>query len=246
VDVTDGGNKGGGREDADARDGHEKRDGRNQRGEVLELPLEIVGLGLEFLDLGEGLGKGGPEIGRERVIIESEVGLGQEGASALGNRDAKLAEKTTDGIDTGGAGAEITGAKTVQGRDGLLVQGFNGDRGDILIPSSLEESLGVGPIGLVALAIASHMGGREQGDLMAKGLKLSSPVMSRATGFHQDVGRRMMQEEGPEALAREPVLLIHATGSMGHSDLEDRLCEIHGDLGSLHEDSSPLIGLRGR
>ena len=81
---------------------------------------------------------------------------------------------------------------------------------------------------------------------MAKGLELASPVMSRATGFHQDVSRRMAQEEGPEALARESVLLIHATWSMGHSDLKDRLCEIHGDLGSLHEDSSPLIGLRGR
>ena len=81
---------------------------------------------------------------------------------------------------------------------------------------------------------------------MAEGLELACPVMSRATGFHQDVGGRMVQEEGPEALAREPVFLIHATGSMGDSDLEDRLCEIHGDLGSLHEDSSPLFGLRGR
>jgi hypothetical protein len=213
---------------------------------VLELALEVVGLGLEFLDLGEGLGKGSPEIGGEVVIIESEVGLGQEGTSALGNRDAKLAEKTTDGIDTGGAGAEITGAKAVQGIDGLLVQGFDRDRGDVLLASGLEEGFGVGPVRLVALTVASHMGGREQGDLVAERLELASPVMSRATGFHQDVSGGMMQEEGPEALAREPVLLIHATGSMGHSDLEDRLCEIHGDLGSLHEDSSPLIGLRGR
>ena len=125
-------------------------------------------------------------------------------------------------------------------------EGFDGDRGEILIASSLEEGFGIGPVGFVSLAVASHMGGRKQRDLMAEGLELASPVMSRAAGLHQDVSREVMQEEGPEALAREPVLLIHATRSMGHSDLEDRFCEIHGDLGSLHEDSSPLIGLRGR
>jgi hypothetical protein len=246
VDVADGGNEGGGREDTYARDGHEKRDGGNQRGEVLKLALEVISLGLEFLDLGEGLGKSSPEIGGKCVIIESEVGLGQEGASAQGDGDAELSQETTDGIDTGGAGAEITGSKAVQGVDGLLIQGFDRDRCDILVASSLEEGFGVGPVRFVALSVASHMGWREQGDLMAEGLEFASPVMSRATGFHQDVGRGMMEKEGPEALAREPMLLMHASWSMGHSDLEDRLCEIHGDLGSLHEDSSPLIGLRGR
>jgi hypothetical protein len=70
--------------------------------------------------------------------------------------------------------------------------------------------------------------------------------MSGATGFYEDMGRRAMQEEGSEASAREPMLLIHPTGSMGHGHLEHGLCEIHGDLGSIHEDSSPLFGLRGR
>jgi hypothetical protein len=246
VDVTDGGNEGSGREDANAQDGHEKRDGRNQRCEVLKLALEVISLGLELLDLGEGLGKGSPEIGGKRVIIESQVGLGQEGAGTLRHGDTELSQETTDRIDTGGAGSEITGSQAVQSVDGLLIQGFDRDRCDILVASSLEEGFGVGPVRFVALSVASHMGWREQGDLMAEGLELASPVMSRATGLHENMGRGMMEEEGPEALAREPVLLMHASRSMGHSDLEDRLCEIHGDLGSLHEDSSPLIGLRGR
>ena len=200
---------------------------------MLKLALEVISFGLEFLDLGEGLGERSPEIRGQAVILESEVDLGQEGASAQRHGDAELSQEATDGIDTGSAGAEITGAKAVQRIEGLLIQGFDGDRGDVLIASSLEQGFSVGPVGFVSLAVASHMGGREQGDLMAEGLEFASPVMSRATGFHQDMGRRMVQEEGPEALAREPVLLIHATGSMGHSDLEDRLCEIHGDLGSV-------------
>jgi hypothetical protein len=241
VDVTDGGNEGGGREDADARDGHEKRDPWDEGGELFKLALEIVSLGLEFLDLGEGLGKGSPEIGGKRVIIEGEVGLGQEGASAQRHGDAELSQETTDRVDTGGAGAEIAGAKAVQRIDGLLIEGFDGDWSDILITSGLEEGFGIGSVGFVALAVASHVGGREQRDLMAKGLELASPVMSRATGFHKDVGRRMVQEEVPEPLAREPMLLIDATGGMGDGDLKDGLCEIHGDLGSIHEGFSPRV-----
>jgi hypothetical protein len=56
----------------------------------------------------------------------------------------------------------------------------------------------------------------------------------------------MMQEESPKASTGEPMLLVDPTGSMGNGYLEDRLCEIHGDLGSIHEDSSPVFGLWGR
>jgi hypothetical protein len=55
-----------------------------------------------------------------------------------------------------------------------------------------------------------------------------------------------MEKESAKASARETMLLIHPTGRMGHGHLEDGLCEIHGDLGSIHEDSSPLFGLWGR
>jgi hypothetical protein len=56
LDVTGGGNKSGGREDSDARDGHEESYGRDEGSEALELTLEIVGLGLEVFDLTESFG----------------------------------------------------------------------------------------------------------------------------------------------------------------------------------------------
>lgn len=134
----------------------------------------------------------------------------------------------------------------MQGIGGLLVDGFNRDGKDVLVASGLEEGFGVGAVGLVALAVASHMSGWKQRDLVAEGLELTPPVMGRSTSFHEDVGGRMMEEEGTETPTREPMLFLDATGSVGDGNLEDGLCEIHGDLGSSHEDPSPLFGPRGR
>jgi hypothetical protein len=67
----------------------------------------------------------------------------------------------------------------VQGIGGLLVDGFNRDGKDVLVASGLEEGFGVGAVGLVALAVASHMSGWKQRDLVAEGLELTPPVMGR-------------------------------------------------------------------
>jgi hypothetical protein len=192
ADVTDGGDESGGREDADARDGHEEGDRRDPGCEALELAPEVVGLGLELLDLKESLGKCDPEICGERLVIESEVGLGQEGAGALGDGKAELAQETADGIDACRACGEVAGPKTMQGGDGLLVDGFDGDGSDLLVASGFEEGFGIGTVGLVALAIPGHVSGRKQRHLMAEGLELAPPVMGRAASLHQDVGRGTM------------------------------------------------------
>jgi len=42
------------------------------------------------------------------------------------------------------------------------------------------------------------------------------------------------------------MLLGHTPRRMGHGDLEDGLCEIDSDARSVHVDSSPGLGLRGR
>ena len=84
MDVTDGGNEGGGREDPDAGDGHEEGDRRDEGSEALKLALEVVGLGLELFDLKEGLGESGLEIGGELVVVQRDRGLCQEGTRALG------------------------------------------------------------------------------------------------------------------------------------------------------------------
>ena len=66
----------------------------------------------------------------------------------------------------------------MQGGDGLLIEGFDGDRDDVLVAGGLKEGLGVGSIGLVSLAVAGHMGGRKQGDLVAEALELRQPAFT--------------------------------------------------------------------
>jgi hypothetical protein len=159
---------------------------------------------------------------------------------------AEFPEKTANGVDASRSTTEIAGSEPVQGIDGLLVEGLDGDRRDLLIASGFEKGLGIGLVGFVALAIAGDVSGGKQGHGVAEGLELTSPVVSGAASLHEDVGRGLVKEEGPEASATETVLFMDPTGSMGNGDLEDGLCEIDGYLRIVHEDSSPVFGLRGR
>jgi hypothetical protein len=113
LDVTDGGHESGGREDSDAGNGHEEGDGRDEGSEALELVLEIVGLGLKLLDFKEGLGESGLEIGGEVVVVQGDMGLGQEGTRALGNREAELAQEAANRINACGPGSQVPRAQTV-------------------------------------------------------------------------------------------------------------------------------------
>ena len=246
MDVAHGGEKGCGRENADAWNGHEIPDSGDLITETLELVFEVGCLGLELSDLGEGLKKGVAEKAWDPVIVEGVVSVDQERPGALGNEDAELAEEPPDGIDTSGAAGEVPGAKPVEGRDGLLVQSFDGDADDVLVACGFEKGQGIGPIGLVSQPVPSDVGGREKRDLVAQGLKFPSPVVSGAAGLHEDMAGRPVKKEPPEAGTGEPMFFGDATRRRGHSDLKHGLCEIDGDVGSVHSDSFPGVGLWGR
>ena len=167
---------------------------------------EAGGFGLEFSDFLKGLEERLAEECRDQVVVEGAVSVGQEGASALGNGDSELSEKPTDGIDASSAAGEVSGAKAMQGGDGLLIQRFHRDGCDLLIPSSFQNGSGVGTVRLVADAVASDVGSGEQGHLMTKGPELASPVVSGATGFHEHRAWRSVKEEATEPSAWESVL----------------------------------------
>jgi hypothetical protein len=98
VDVVHGGEEGGGGEDSDAGNGEEILDRWDVVSEAPELVFEAGGLGLEFLDFLQGLQESVAEEGRDQVMVEGAVCVGQECASPLGDRDAKFDEEAADGV----------------------------------------------------------------------------------------------------------------------------------------------------
>ena len=66
-------------------------------------------------------------------------------------------------------------------------------------------------------------------------------MVSGAAGLHKDVGLRLVEEKGPEASAREAMLLMDPTRHMRDGNLEDGLCEIDRDLSSVHRAPHPRV-----
>lgn len=67
----------------------------------------------------------------------------------------------------------------------MLIKGFYWDRMNVVVAEGLEESLGVGAIGLVAHSVGACDVRREQDHRMSEALELSSPVMGGAAGFEE-------------------------------------------------------------
>jgi len=211
ADIADRGEESGGREDSEAWDGEEVLDGGDTVAEALELVPEAGGLGVEFSDLLEGLAERFPEECGDQVMVEGAVCVGQEGARALGYGDAELSEEPADGIDASGSGGEVSGAKAMQGSDGLLIQRFHRYGCDPLVACGFQDGSGIGPVGLVSYSVASDVRSGEQGNLMAESLDLAPPVVSRAAGLHEHMARGPVKEEAPEPGAWESVLFSDAS-----------------------------------
>jgi hypothetical protein len=162
------------------------------------LVLEAVRLGLELSDFLEGLKEGVTEERGDQVMVEGLVCVGHKRPSAFRDRNAEFAKEPADGIDAGGAADEVTGAKPVQRSDGLLIQGFHRDGCNLLVACGFQDGSGVGTVGLIAKSVARDVGGGKEGHLMAEGLDLPTPVMSGATGLHENMARRPVKEEAPE------------------------------------------------
>jgi hypothetical protein len=137
VDVSHGGEESCGGEDPDSGHGQEILNRGNSVAEALELVFEGGGLGFELPDFLEGLKEGVTKKSGDQVMVEGAVGVGQERPSALGDRNAEFSKNSADSIDAGRTTGEVSGAQAVEGRDGLLVQSFNRDSGDLLVTSGL-------------------------------------------------------------------------------------------------------------
>jgi len=93
----------------------------------------------------------------------------------------------------------------MQGGEGVLFHGFDGDGMDVLVSVSLEEAFGIGSVGLVATDVGSDVLRGQKNDVVSELLELSGPVMSHAASLHDDVGGFALGEEAKQTEAAEAV-----------------------------------------
>jgi hypothetical protein len=221
----------GGDQETDSRDREELGDSGRLRGESGELVLDHLDATLEVSDLGADLGESGTErIGDLALgVLDLGPGRGDGVVSSEGDEDSELAEQAAQGVDAGGAFGEPAGADAMQGGEGLLGDGLDRDGADLIVAVGLEHALGVGAVGLVAANVGAHGVRRQQNRLVAEGADAARPEVRRATGLHDDGGRRQLCEGERELRARVPLLSGHLPRVMGDGDLEDGLCQIDRD-----------------
>jgi hypothetical protein len=156
------------------------------------------------------------------------MNCGDDMVSTPRDEDADFPEHASGGVDAGGAIGAVGAAVPVQGSQHMLIEGFRGDRMDVLVAKGLEECFGIGAVGLVARGVGAGGVRREQNDGVAQLLELPSPMVGGATSFGQGRGRLPLGEEALEAGPRETMVLAHMAGVDGDGDLENRFREIDG------------------
>ena len=118
----------------------------------------------------------------------------------------------------------------MQGEHRLLFDGLDGHRRERMVPGRLEQRLGIGAIGLVAITVAGDVRRVQELDLMTVPCSFPPPVVGRATGLEQHLGGRLGGEEAREGGSRETSSEHHHAGGLRDGHLEDGLGEIDADL----------------
>ena len=107
ADVADEGDEGGGSQDADARHTQQVEDRGHLLSEARQFVVHSLGLFVEDRDFLKELRERVPQERGERLLGEGDPCVGQHLGRADRDGDAGFAEVATQGIDAGGAGAEV-------------------------------------------------------------------------------------------------------------------------------------------
>ena len=86
----------------------------------------------------------------------------------------------------------------MQREDGLLLDRFHGDRGECVVAGGFQQRLGIGAIGLVAVAVPGDVCRVQELHLVARAERRPAPVMRRAAGLQQHLGGRLCGEKARE------------------------------------------------
>jgi hypothetical protein len=105
---------------------------------------------------------------------------------AFRDEEAQLPQQAPERIDPPDAIGQPAGAQPVQRRDHLLGHRLDRDGPDLFVAKSLQEPVDIRSIGLVPHHVRPHVLRWKQDDDVTQLLDPSSPVVSRAAGFHHD------------------------------------------------------------
>ena len=91
----------------------------------------------------------------------------------------------------------------------------------------------VSSVGLAALHVGLHIGGRHQPDIMPHLLKPAPPVVRTCAGLHTDQAARALLEKRQQLTSAKLAAHENPTALVNAMNLEDALCEVDTDCSKL-------------
>ncbi len=122
--------------------------------------------------------------------------------------------------------------------EGVLAHGLDGHRKNLLVPVSLEQSLGVRAVVLAPASIRPYEVRWEQDDVVSQPSQRPCPEVSRAAGFEKHGGSTLFRKKRHQLGSTHTELLGHLPRFARDGNLEDVLCKTHSDRRIFHSDSS--------
>src|SRR5512142_608043 len=126
----------------------------------------------------------------------------------------------------------------MQGKDALLLDGFDGHEARVRSTYGLADRLRVGRIGLVALDVGLHVLRWDKADEMPQPAQLSRPVVSARARLHRDDTWRLLREERQQIGATQTAPEHGMGGGIDTVHLENRLGEIKTNRDDGHGNGS--------
>jgi hypothetical protein len=118
------------------------------------------------------------------------------------------------------SGAEPLATQAVQGLNLLGLYCFDRHLANVGASRSLDQRGGVGLIGFIASYIGLHIMSRQQAHRVPESADPARPVVRAATGFHHDLARRKLNEEGEEFPPSQSLTLRNAPVSIRDGELK--------------------------
>jgi hypothetical protein len=139
------------------------------------LVLDALHSDLELSNFCAGFKQHGPKgVGKLRfLVLEQSAELGNHVFGSFGDEQTDLPEHTAHGVDASRPGGNPSRAQAMKGSKGVLHQGLDGNRVDLLVSMGFKKRLGVRSVVFASLPVGLHQVRREEDHLVPERLDLT-------------------------------------------------------------------------